>query len=670
MMADIQGSCTTEGVKRMQVSCIAGFLFLMFLISIKPLLFITEEYEGPVIRNYQALPLVGYFILSGLICAMILWKGTIKNRLLREISAIAAILIMPALSFFIFETVAGNFHTVMNHRMGMIILNLCIWYSLYAIVFAVTNHVKHTVLFLNSITYLFAVANAFVVQFRKQPIMLMDVKSFWTAASVAGEFQYEPTINMILMGLLVLFCNLWIVKIDFKLPGWKSRLCYAAISAGWICYCGYGMLAGDFFTKAGSDGLDFFRFNITYQTDGYMACTVKSIRYLHVQEPEGYSADEVRNIASDAGDRKERQGSLPENIIVIMNESFADLSVLGDFNTSEPVLPYLEEMAEYTKQGQVYTSVYGGGTANSEFEFLTGNSVAYIPVGTVAYQMYVEKGDSSLVSLLKDNGYRTVVYHPYRKDNYNRPAVYEIYGFDEYYGKGDIDYQKLRNYASDESDYQGLIQIYEDKNPGEKLFLFNITIQNHAGYDDEDYESTISLTDCPGEFPETEQYLSLMHESDRAFQELTAYFSQVEENTVILLFGDHQPRLEDGFYEKVMGAETAENSFANYQKKFITPYVLWANYELDAEEKEYISTNYLGSYLLDTVGIELPVYNRYLLELQEKLPAINVNGFLDENNDMHWLGETGEYQDLLMQYRMFEYNNLFDNRNRIKELFQ
>ncbi len=660
-----------ESKKRIQaVSMVAGIL-LIFLFTVKSQMLVTEEYEGPRIRSYQAMPLICYVVLSGLICLMLLWKGRIKNKFVSQLMAVLSLIIMPFVSFFVFEMVAENFFTVIhNTQKGMIILNLNIWYAIYGIVLVLSNRVKITILAVNTITYIFAVANAFVVQFREQPIMPMDLKSFRTAMSVAGEFQYEPTVNMVLMGLVMVLCNLWIWKAEFRFPGWKSRLAYCVVSLGCIYYCFYGMLAGDFFEKAGSPWMDFFRFNLTYQVDGYMASTIKSIRFLHVEEPEGYSAEKVNEIASKTGGG-DKTGDLPENIIVIMNESFSDLSVLGDFKTSEPVLPCFKEMKSYTSQGNVYVSVYGGGTANSEFEFFTGNSVAFIPAGTVAFQMYVEEGDSSLVSLLKEHGYRTVAYHPFRKDNYNRLTVYDIYGFDEYYGKGDIKFKKLRNYASDKSDYQGLIQLYENKVPGERLFLYNVTMQNHAGYDYKDYDSTIFLADYPGEFPETEQYLSLMHESDQALQELIEYFSQVKEKTVILLFGDHQPALEDGFYQRVMGAETAENSFEHFQRKFITPYVLWSNYELDVEEKENISTNYLGSYLLDAIGVELPVYNRYLLELREKIPAVNVNGFLDDQGTMHWIGETGsEYEEVLAEYRMFEYNNLFDGKDRLENVYE
>lgn len=660
----------TLNKRHIQVSCVTAFILFLLLVAVKPQMLITEEYEGAVFHGYQAIPLMAYLLLSGLICLIVLWKGKIKNCILSKGLAVISLLVMPAINFFMFEMIAGNFFTIMENQKGVILLNLCIWYLLYAVVFALSNHVKITIVLLNTITYIFAVANAFVVQFREQPIMPMDIKSIWTAASVAGKFQYELTLNMVLIGLLVLLCNLWIVKMDFKLPGFRTRLAYTLVTAGCTWYCFYGMLAGDFFEKAGSPWMDFFRFNYTYQTDGYMMCTVKSIRFLHVEEPDEYSVERVKDIVSEVSPKKENSKKLPENVIVIMNEAFSDLSVLGEFQTSEPVLPYLNSIAESTKQGYTYASVYGGGTANSEFEFLTGNSAANIPAGTVAYQMYVDEGDSSIVSLFKKNGYRTIAWHPYRKDNYQRPSVYEIYGFDEYYGKGDIKFKKIRKYASDKSDYKAIIDMYENKADGEKLFLFNVTMQNHGGYEYEDYESTISLTDYPGEFPQAEQYLSLVHESDDALRGLIEYFSEVEEDTVIFLFGDHQPKLEDGFYDRVMGPTTDENTFINTQKKMMTPYVLWSNYDLDIEEEEYISTNYLGSYLLKAIGMELPVYNEYLLELQEEIPAVNVNGFLDKDNNMHWLGEEGEIKELLEEYQILQYNNLFDNRHRVKEIFE
>ena len=655
--------------RRIQVCCVVVFLLFLLLVAARPQFGAPQGYTGMVIRGYRVSLLAGYLACTVFLCSMVLWKGNIKNHFLYGSSAAILFILLPAASFIIFETIAGNIGSIIQNGQVWMFLNLCIWYLLYGAVFAVTNSTRGTAFLMLAFTYVLAVANAFVVMFRGQPIMAMDIRSIRTAASVAGEFQYTPTAEMIIMGLFTVSCCLWAAKSNFKLPGFKSRAVYTLVMAGCIWYGLYGMLVGDVFAKAGSDRMDFFRFNLTYQTEGYMACTMKSIRFLRVEPPEGYSKEAVLAAVDGTGGQVDGQGRQPQNVIVIMNESFSDLSVLGDFEVSEPVLPYMESISDHTKQGMVSVSVYGGGTANTEFEFLTGNTVAFIPAGTIAYQMYVRKGASSIVSLFKGQGYKTVMWHPYRKDNYNRPDVYGIYGFDAYYGKGDIKVKKIRQYASDQSDYKGIIKLYEQKEPGEKLFLFNITMQNHSGYDDKQYNSTVSLTEYPNEFPQAEQFLSLMRESDQALEMLISYFSKVPEDTVILLFGDHQPCLEEDFYKRVMGEDTPENLLSHTQRKMLTPYLLWANYEIEADEPEYIGANYLGTYLLNAANIPMPAFNQYLWTLHKKIPAINVNGFSDAAGNLYWWGEEGILQEELDSYRMLQYNNLFDQKGRIEGIF-
>lgn len=611
--------------------------------------------------------ILDYLKFMTVICFLVFWKASWKNEKKKQGMALLSLIVMPVVSFYIFETVSGNFNAIMENTAGIILLNVCIYYLLYMAVFAACNRARITVILLNTLLYLLAVANAFVVQFRHLPILPADVRSFWTAMSVAGEFQYEVAGDMVIMGLLTLLCNVWMTKVELRLSKRNVRVGYCAAAIFCIWGSLYGMLSGNLLKMAGQEGLDFFIINNTYQKEGFMACTMQSIRCMRIEKPKGYSVQKVRDaVEGPEPSAEQKTVQTPDNVIVIMNESFADLSVLGDVQTSEPMFPYIKSMAEDTMQGWVYTSQHGGGTANSEWEFLTGNTTAFLPKGVVAYQFYVEEGDASLVEQMKKNGYKTIAWHPYKKDNYRRPRIYDIYGFDEYYGIEDIKVSKLRSFASDESNYQGIIQMFQNKQPGEKLFVFNITMQNHGGYADEAYQNTVSLTDCPGEFPEVEQYLSLMQESDRAFYNLIQYFSGVGENTLILMFGDHQPGLESEFYARI---SEEESQLDVVQKKMITPYVMWANYELDVEMEEYLSLNYLGSDLLLAAGIDLPPYNRYLLNLQKKMPVINVNGFMDENRVMHAFDEPGEYQDLIHTYRMLQYNNLFDERSRAQDIF-
>ena len=103
------------------------------------------------------------------------------------------------------------------------------------------------------------------------------------------------------------------------------------------------------------------------------------------------------------------------NIIVIMNEAFSDPSVLGDFTTNEDYMPFVHSLldgADNTISGHLNVSVKGGNTANTEFEYLTGASMAFLPYGSIPYQQYVKKETPSMASYLSSLGYYTIAMHP------------------------------------------------------------------------------------------------------------------------------------------------------------------------------------------------------------------------------------------------------------------
>ena len=139
---------------------------------------------------------------------------------------------------------------------------------------------------------------------------------------------------------------------------------------------------------------------------------------------------------------------------------------------------------------------------------------------------------------------------------------------------------------------------------------------------------------------------------------------------MILLFGDHQPKLEDDFYRMVTGVPEEAYTIGDVQKKYQTPYLLWANYEIRAETRDVISSNYLGGYLLDAIGIPLSGYQQYLKNLSQTIPAVNAFGYLADDGQMHGLQDEGAYTDQIQSYRIFQYNNLFDRRHRLTDVYE
>lgn len=328
-------------------------------------------------------------------------------------------------------------------------------------------------------------------------------------------------------------------------------------------------------------------------------------------------------------------------------------------------MPYFKSLEENTIRGNTYVSVFGGQTPNSEWEFLTNNSMAFMPHRTVPYQQYIRKPSYSLATILKEKGYTTNAIHPWYGSGYRRNAIYPLLGFDSFESLETLnDLEFLRTYPTDLSTYKQIIKQFENKKDGEKIFNFTVTMQNHSGYDLPYYDSTVFLTDIDN-CPRVEQYLSLIKESDIALEYLINYFKNYDEKTIILFFGDHQPPyLEDEFWQAIMKNPTDETS------KYITPFIIWANYDIEEQYIDKISLNYLSVLLLDTANLKTTPYMEFLRDIQEKVPVITGNGYIDSNGIYYTYELETDYSEILNKYQLIQYNNIFDNKNRIDRFFK
>ncbi len=300
---------------------------------------------------------------------------------------------------------------------------------------------------------------------------------------------------------------------------------------------------------------------------------------------------------------------------------------------------------------------------------LTGNTMGFLPVGSIPYQQYIKSEVPSLVSNLKALGYSATAIHPFHATGWSRDKVYPLLGFDQFINMSDWpDLEYLRVYAKDSSSFAKVIELYENKEEDEKVFLFNVTMQNHGGYA-LDYDATVHLEHMEGDYPQAEQYLSVIKESDAAFADLVSYFAAESEPTVILMFGDHQPRVEDAFYEELYGKSLSDLSLTELQQRYVTPFVIWANYDIPEETYDAVSLNYLSTMLMETAGLELPEYNLFLKELQKSVPAINANGYLGDDGIWYSWSDSSPYEEILNDYQILQYNNLCDEKNRVDSIY-
>ena len=588
----------------------------------------------------------------------------------------ALLLLLPVLAFVLVEYL--NYNSWDDFTPVQIALNLA-WYYLLELVFYFVRRRRRvaTAKWAFGIAWGIGMANHYLISFRGRTLFPGDFLTLRTAANVAGNYDYRPdSMQWLTIGIFaaVLVLLSFLPREEKRLFDWRG---FAPAAAGTAVF-----LAA-FFGTGWVEGLGIEPSMWTTRGNGLVLNFTVCLKYMKVEKPDSYSQETLAALAgenpSDAADTAASAdgGTRPVNVIVIMNESLSDLSVLPGVESNMDAMPFRRSLTENTVKGYAYSSVFGGTTANSEYEFLTGNTTAFLPAGTVPYQMYVSPGDPSLVGQMEALGYTTIAAHPYRSSGWNRPTVYADYGFDEVYFESDFqDRAYMRGdertgYVTDRCDYENLIRWYEEKEEGQPLFLFNVTMQNHSAYQMAwtNLPREVWLTgELEGRFQTVNQYLSLVYQSDQAFEDLIDYFSQVEEPTMILLFGDHQPQVATNFYTDVLGTNP---DTATAQKKQMVPFVLWANYDIPEAQGVELSLNYLSALLMDTANLPMTGYQKFLSQLWETAPVINTVGIRDAQGN--WYGENAalpeELDGAIEDYKVLLYNNVFDKKDRVESFF-
>lgn len=355
-----------------------------------------------------------------------------------------------------------------------------------------------------------------------------------------------------------------------------------------------------------------------------------------------------------------------------MNESFSDLSVLGDLNTNVEVTPFMDSLKENTTKGYALSSVFGAKTPNSEWEYLTGNSMAFLPSGSVVYQQYISDTPTSIVSNLKDIGYTCVAMHPYYETGWSRNQVYPNIGYDEMHFIDYFDQTKiLREYITDQELYDKIIDRYESRGANEKLYLMGITMQNHGGYGEAYDNFHEGVYKIGRSYTDANQYLSLVHESDKAVENLINYFSKVDDPVEIVFFGDHQPSLNSNFYPLLNGKGLSGLTEDELEKLYTVPFFIWTNYDTPEETVDITSLNYLSTLTLERAGISLPEYNKFLADMMEVVPAINSRGYYSKSQGcyLHLDEATGDEAEWINRYNILQYNSMFDKKGRSNVFF-
>ncbi|MGI6200361.1 MAG: LTA synthase family protein [Christensenellales bacterium] len=445
--------------------------------------------------------------------------------------------------------------------------------------------------------------NYYKLIMRDEPFVPLDLFMAGKMTSLASSLnlQITPEILVACAGVFALIA----VAVNFPLPklGRRGGLIALAMAVALpaVYISGFylsGNLAG-IATGAWDQAT-------AYADNGFLNSFLARMDRQEVQVPEGYSAQAI-------SEALERIGPVPTsgerpNIIMIMSEGFWDLEQLSRVSYSEPLLTNFRALASQGVSGELLVPAYGGGTCNSEFEALTGFSMANLPAGSIPYNQYITQPIACLPRLLGRQGYSTLAVHPFTRDFWHRDEVYGQMGFDRYDSLEQFeDYTPARGFVSDHDLVRHIIADYAGRgDPDRPYFAFAVTIQNHTNYASDRWAQEdlldVSAPDLPADAVDgLRDYATGIRASDRALGELAAYFAQVEQPTVIVYFGDHMNAIgaSEQFFvgggAMPAGLTGPEKTVAYHR----TPFLMWDNFtDQPGEDAGMISAYQLAPLLL------------------------------------------------------------------------
>lgn len=414
-----------------------------------------------------------------------------------------------------------------------------------------------------------------------------------------------------------------------------------------------------------------------YRINGFLFGFISNLQNNSYEKSEGYSKQKVIETAQKYIGQSDEKSISPDakpNIIYIMSESFWDPTRLESLKFSGDPIPHLRKLMTEHPSGNVLSPVFGGATANVEFEALTGFSTSFLNPGVIPYQEMIDKKTfiPSIVSDLEGKGYSTLAIHPYNGVFYKRNIVYNIFGFDQFLDQESMKHNEREpgRVITDLSlTHEILDHINEQEDP---LFIHAVSMQNHMPYNAGAYEENkIKISDLSPEYTTMlEVYTEGIRRSDEALKLLTDELQNINEPTVVVFWGDHLPILgaNRALYKEAGYDE--ENSDANKYKYAETPLLIYSNFKMEQKQYEFISPFYIVPILYDLIGMEKPLFYQLLNQLREQNDILALKGDIIMGSNHKFITNPIKAQNQLLEdYKLLQYDLLMGKQYSLDLLY-
>lgn len=581
---------------------------------------LVNEGSSLWVLSYSALGAAAVMLLvepliSGLIDQTDLATGTVAC-ICRDILVIAAV---SALSFVSLEIACNEtFYRIPANSFGFSVgLLATVLLSLYLL----GQRHGGVMALVPVVCCILGIAEHFVITFKGEAILPSDILALGTAMEVSEGYEFTFTAGIVTslalleisLGLLSLIRPRKLRAPTHVFPAIAANLCAFLL----VTVVGLSGFSNIDLEQALDFGFDRWQPITTYASQGFITSFTEMVNELPIEKPEDYTPDEAQ--------------SIEQELAAVYDSTYGSSEQRAAAGYTGPA--FYNSLPDALVRGTMLASVAGGGTANSEFEFLTGATTAFVGLGKIPYQLYQMNGVNSLAKDLKELGYTATAMHPQNPVNYHRDKIYQQLGFGDFLSIGD--FEGAPYYHAGVCDYATYDKILDllrtDEAP---QFIFDVTMQNHGGYD----YGTVPAEELTNYWVEgasegansaLNTYLTCINASDRDLEYFINELRNIGRPVVLVFFGDHQPSaattLNDELYPQ---EDTASHAFRIYQ----STYLVWANYEIAGNTElnvyDTVGANEIAAITLNKIGAPLTNYQKALLATRSDVPTINVAGYL------------------------------------------
>ena len=542
--------------------------------------------------------------------------------------------------------------------------------------------------FVSAIAALLAVANRTKSALRGEPLFPTDV-GFLSQPGFLVDMVPGSTVLLGLGGMAVLVAGSWAVGrlaarfFPHVTQGVGRRVVWGAragrVLVAVVCL-GLLNLATDF-NDPGNAWRNVFDSQVVkwrgwqqqdnYRENGFVAGLLYNMHVDAMARPEGYSEAAVDAVSRRYVTRarrlnRGRSGSLADtNIVVVLSESFTDPTWLTTVRFPEDPIPRTRALMSRTLSGRMLAPGFGGGTANVEFEVLTGQSMGqFEPQLSVAYEQLVGNYDHypSAVTWFEERGHLPLALHSFSARMYDRADVYEAFGFDRFVTQEAMRHQTRNDgpFIDDSSLFLETLDLMRDNSA--PLFLNVVSMQNHMRYRHR-FDDPINPSGLPAPFAEPAgQYARGIERTDVYLKKYIAALRKLPEPTDVVFYGDHLPG--DAYPSQL---EQREGALTSHQ----TPWFIWSNRDkVPPRQMPTVSPMQFLPMLFDALDVPVPPYYGLLHDLREQLPAMGVGMYVDANDrPLRRTQLTPEQQRVLDDYRLIQYDLSIGKRYSEETMF-